>query len=443
MRKLFIIIFTSAWICSAVSAENGFPLEYEFLVSVEISELDNLTLGDEPTEKRFEKEDYEFEFDLLYQFDDHWYAFFAGSLVDEVETIEPVGFEEEDVSGFERRQIGIGVEFGDEIASNFSMGRVEFLGIGEWWLWWDEELDAIKLESSYGDFEALIGLAEEQARENTDRDFIDPEIDKVRRVIASLGWAIGDSQSLHFYYLDQRDDSSSFIDGETIDTDKEDEEDADLTWTGISYLGEFKDDRIGELEVELHYARVSGDETVYEFEAMPDGTSDVDGDPVKNRVTGAARGLLINWSPAGADDWSFILGRAEGEREYRQNGLQGESEVFGELFQPEIANLVVETIGVEYEINEYAEIGLLAFSYEQDRAIDELRDAAIDFELNGTSKDIGEEVDLVLTLEAFDGLELRLIAAEFTAGKAYNIEPGRNYEGETSQFWKIELEYVF
>jgi hypothetical protein len=89
------------------------------------------------------------------------------------------------------------------------------------------------------------------------------------------------------------------------------------------------------------------------------------------------------------------------------------------------------------------EIGLLAFEYEQDRAIDELRDAAIDFELNGTSKDIGEEIDLVLTVEAFDGMELRLIAAEFKAGKAYDIEPGRNYDGETSQFWKIELEYVF
>lgn len=444
MRKLFIIIFTCVWVCSAASAEDGFPLEYEFLVSIEISELDNLTLGDEPTEKRLEIEEYEFEFDLLYQIDDHWYAFFAGSLNDEAETIEPAGLKEEDISGLERKQIGIGVEFGDGIPSDFSIGRVEFTSIGEWWLWWDEELDAIKLESSYGDFEALLGLAEEQARENTDQDFIDPEIDEIQRVIASLGWQIADSQSLHIYYLDQQDESSSFIDGETIDTDKEDGEDADLTWTGISYLGEFEDDRLGELEFELHYARVSGDETVYEFEAMPGGTSDVDGDPVKNRVRGSARGLLINWSPARADDWSFILGRAEGEREYRQNGLQGDSEVYGELFQPELANLVVETIGIEYEVNEYVEIGLLAFEYQQDRATDELsRDAAIDSELNGVSKDIGEEIDLVLTVEAFDGMELRLIAAEFKAGKAYNIEPGRNYDGETSQFWKIELEYVF
>lgn len=443
MRKLFLIILASTWVCSAVSAEDGSPLEYEFLVSFELSELNDLTLGDEPTEKRLEKEEYEFEFDLLYQIDDHWYAFFAGSLVEEVETIEPAGLKEEDISGFERKQIGIGVEFGEEVTSDLSIGRVEFLSIGEWWLWWDEDLDAIKLESSYGDFEALIGVAEEQARENTDEDFIDPEVDEIKRLLASLGWEIADNQSLHFFYLDQQDDSSSFIDGETIDTDKEDEEDADLSWTGISYLGEFEGDTMGELEVELHYARVSGDETVYEFEEMPGGTSDVDGDPVKSRVRGSAQGFLINWSPAQADDWSFIIGRAQGEREYRQNGLQGDSEVFGELLQPELANLVVKTIGIEYEINEYAEIGLQAFEYEQDSAIDELRDAAIDFELNGTSKDIGEEIDLVLTLEAFDGMELRLVVAEFKAGKAYDIEPGRNYEGETSQFWKFELEYEF
>ncbi len=443
MRKLFLIIFTSAWVCSAVSAEDGFPLEYEFLVSFELSELDDLTLGDEPMEKRLEKEEYEFEFDLLYQIDDHWYAFFAGSLVDEIETIEPAGLKEEDISGFERKQIGIGVEFGEEVTSDLSIGRVEFLSIGEWWLWWDEDLDAIKLESSYGDFEALIGVAEEQARANTDEDFIDPEVDELRRVLASLSWEIADSQSLHLFYLDQQDDSSFFIDGETIDTDKQDEEDADLSWTGISYLGEFENDTMGELEVELHYSRVSGDETVYEFEEMPGGTSDVDGDPVNSRVRGSARGFLINWSPAQADDWSFIIGRAQGEREYRQNGLQGDSEVFGELLQPELANLAVKTIGIEYEINEYAEIGLKAFAYEQDSAVDELRDATIDFELNGTSKDIGEEIDLVLTVEAFDGMELRLVVAEFKAGKAYDIEPGRNYEGETSQFWKLELEYEF
>ena len=443
MRKLFLIILTGIWFCSPSSAEDGFPLEYEFLVSIELSELDNLTLGDEPAEKRLEMEDYEFEFDLLYQIDDHWYAFFAGQLGDEAETIEPAGLKEEDLSGFERKQIGIGVEFGEEITSDLSIGRVEFLSIGEWWLWWDEDLDAIKLESSYGDFEALVGVAQEQARENTDQDFIDPEVDELQRVLASLSWEIADSQSLHFFYLDQQDDSSSFIDGETIDTDKQDEEDADLSWAGISYLGEFENDTMGELEIELHYSRVSGNETVYEFEEMPGGTSDVDGDPVKSRVRGSAQGFLINWSPAQADDWSLIVGRAQGEREYRQNGLQGDSEVFGELLQPELANLVVNTIGIEYEINEYAEIGLQAFEYEQESAIDELRDATIDFELNGTSKDIGEEIDLVLTVEAFDGMELRLIVAEFKAGKAYDIEPGRNYEGETSQFWKLELEYEF
>ena len=94
MRKLFLIILTGIWFCSPLNAADGFPLEYEFVFSIELSELDNLTLGDEPAEKRLEMEEYEFEFDLLYQIDDHWYAFFAGQFGGEAETIEPAGIKD-------------------------------------------------------------------------------------------------------------------------------------------------------------------------------------------------------------------------------------------------------------------------------------------------------------------------------------------------------------
>lgn len=460
MRKLLIIIFINSWIYLVpAQADDGLPLEYEFLLIYEATELDSLTLGDEPREDRFQTKEPEFEFGLQYQINDHWYAFFVGSLVDNNETIEPANLVEEE-SGLERKQIGIGVSFGEEIESDLNIGRVEFVSISESWLWWDEELDAIRLESSYGDIEAMIGFAEEQAREATYQDRIDPEVDDVKRIIASLGWEFFPNQSLHFYYLDQEDDSKSFYDGigsfddcndgppspacVSEEANKIDEEDADLEWTGISYLGEFDTDAIGELEVELHYARVSGDEVLYEFDDRDPltGLSEVT-NRQENSISASARGFQINWTPAQADDWSFILGRAEGEHDFRQTGLQGDADVYGELFQPELANLIVDTVGIEWEINEYIEVALLTYEYEQDRAIDELRDATIDFELNGTSKDIGKEIDLVVTVTAIDDMELKLVVAEFEAGEAYDLEPGRNYKGETSRFWKFELEYEF
>jgi hypothetical protein len=44
----------------------------------------------------------------------------------------------------------------------------------------------------------------------------------------------------------------------------------------------------------------------------------------------------------------------------------------------------------------------------------------------------------VVTIDAFEGLELILIAAQFEAGKAYG-----DYDGETSNFLSFELEYEF
>ncbi|MDH3630683.1 MAG: alginate export family protein [Gammaproteobacteria bacterium] len=444
MQNLFKIFILWAVISlNPVFADDGNALDYEFSISIESSELDNLTLGDEPDEDRLEIDEIEFEFDLYYQINDQWYAFFAGALIDEMETIEPAGIKEEDVSALERVEMGVGYFFGNEIETDLNLGRMEFASASEWWLWWDEELDGVRLQSYYGNFELMLGLTEEQARENTDEDFIDPEVEDVQRLLASLGWEFADNQSLHFYYLDQQDDSSVFVDGQTLDTDKEDEEDADLTWTGFGYLGEFDSDTLGEFDIELHYAHVSGDETVTEFEDedLPKGRSEVDGDPEKSRVSGDAHSFMLNWSPTFADDWSLVIGRAQGERDFRQTGLQGDSEVFGELYQPEISNLIVDVIGIEWEAWDGIEIALLSFDYEQDKLAGETRDTSIELDREDDeliSRDLGRELDLVVTFNIIERLEIILIAAEFDAGRAYG-----EFSDETSDFWKIELEYIF
>jgi hypothetical protein len=198
-------------------ADDGSVLTYEFAIGIEKSDLDDLSLGfvadpGDPDLQRLEEEDLEFEFDLEYQVNDQLYFFFTGAFIDETESVEPDG-ERDHVSGLERKEIGIGIFFGEEIQSELNIGRMEFTSISEWWLWWDEELDAIRLESSFGRFETLLGIAEEQARESTGVDFIDPEIDGIRRIIASLSWEIDDHQSLYFYYLDQEDNSDTFYRG--------------------------------------------------------------------------------------------------------------------------------------------------------------------------------------------------------------------------------------
>ena len=429
----------------AMAADNS-ALDYAFTISLEKNEIDSLSLGEDSRVEKLVEEDYELELALEYTVNDNVYLFLVAGLVDETETIKPVG-EEDQASGLERKQMGVGVFFGDEIDSELILGRREFVSSSEWWIWWDEELDAISLDSAYGNFETLIGVAEEQWKESTNDDFVDPEIDDVLRIIASVSWEFASGQSLNFYYLDQHDNSDSHSIGDTEDFDESDEADGDLTWSGISYLGEFDFDKLGEIEIELHYSRVSGHETFYEFGDPEGGKVEVE-EKGRARVSAAAQSYLLNWTPALLEDWSFIVGRAQGDGDsnlddgrdesYRQNDLQGDSEVFGELYQPEISNMVVQAFGIEWEAYDGVEIALMHYDYEQDTRSDDIRDVTIEVDPTGLSRDLGEEIDLIVTIEAYDNLELTLIAAQFEAGRAY----GSN-EGETSNFISFEIEYEF
>ena len=447
MRNLLAIIFFGSLIgFSPAMADENSALDYAFAISLEKSEIDNLSLGDDSRVEKLVEEEYELELALEYTVNDNVYLFLVAGLVDETETVKPVG-EEDQANGLERKQMGVGVYFGEEVDSEFILGRREFVSASEWWIWWDEELDAISLDSAYGNFETLIGVAEEQWKESTDDDFVDPEIDDVLRIITSLSWEFAAGQSLNFYYLHQEDNSNSHNVGDVEDFDESDEADGDLSWSGISYLGELDFDRVGEIELELHYSRVSGDETLYEF-GDPDGGKVEVEEKGSARVSAEAQSYLLSWTPAQLEDWSFIVGGARGEGDsnpedgrdesYRQNDLQGDSDVFGELYQPEISNMVVQAFGIEWEAYEGVEIALMHYDYEQDERSDEIADVTIEADPTGLSSDLGKEIDLIVTIEAYDSLELVLIAAQFEAGKAYG-----NNDGETSHFISVEIEYEF
>ncbi len=271
MRTLLIFTFIAGLTClTRVGAADNPNFDYEFALSFETNVLDNVGLGSDPTladpgedpvGDRLIAEDYEFEFGLTYQVNDNLYLFFSGSLIDETETLELNNFIDssdlsEEVSGLERKEMGVGVYFGEEIDSEFILGRLEFVSTSEWWIWWDEELDAISLDSAYGNFETLIGVAEEQWERSTDDDFVDPEIDGIRRIIASLSWEFAEDQSLNFYYLDQDDNSSSCTCWEISRTS--------TRWmrqmlisagAGSVTWASFDVDKVGEIEVELHYCQ--------------------------------------------------------------------------------------------------------------------------------------------------------------------------------------------
>ena len=449
MRSQFLLFFVCVLLClNTANADNFGTLDYSFEFSMERSTLDGLSLGDEPAEDRLIEEDLEFEIKLEYQINDNFYLFLVGAFIDETETIETLNLVE-DVSGFERKEVGFGYFFGDTIKSELNVGRMEFSSTSDWFIWWDEELDGVRLRSNYGDFELVFGLAEEQARESTGVDFIDPEQKDVKRSFFSLDWEIVADHSLVLYYLDQSDESESFNLGEFEDFEQIDEEDADLSWSGISYFGELDLESIGLFELELHTARVSGDETVYEFDD-PDpvtGLAEVE-ERLENRISGTAQSYLINWTPSILQNWTLVLGNTRGSGDsdpnnrrigtYRQTGLQDDAESFGTLYEPELSNLEVDMIGIRWQVDDQVEVAVLSFDYKQRELADEMRDVSIEFDPTGLSRDLGREIDIVVTIEADNGIEFIVTAAEFDPGEAYG-----SAADETSHFINIELAYEF
>ncbi len=450
MRRLLPVLLGMTMM-PAVSATAG-ELDIDYQITYERASLEGVTLGDDAAEDRFTERDLEFEFALDYGFTQSLYLFFVGALIYETETVDDLG-REDSVSGLERVQMGLGYLFGDTVQSELRIGRSEFESTGERWPWWDEELDALRLDSSYRDFEITLGLAEELAAENTDIDDIEPELEDVRRLLLNLGWEFADGQVLELYYLDQRDNSKSLEIGEFEDVERIDESDADLSWAGVSYRGLFELTPIGEFEVEWHWAQVRGDETLYEFEDPVGGRAEVS-DRIEQDVAGSAGGLFVSLVPARFDDWRFTLGRVRGDGDdnpddgdddaFRQTGLEGESEVFGEAFQPELSNLVIDIVGIAWEVSDGVELAIYRYDYEQEELSEELRDAAIDLDPNGTSRKLGHEIDLVLTITPRDDIEVILTAAEFHAGSAFaDPDPDSDRSGEVASYFKFEIAWEF
>jgi len=447
-HRIFLICIIFFNCLSITLADSAEAFDYGFEFSMERSAQEGVTLGDDLAEDRLVEEDFEFEIDLEYQINDSIYLFLIGAFIDETETIETASLVE-DVSGFERKEVGLGYYFGDTIRSDFNIGRMQFESASEWFVWWDEELDGVRLKSTYGNYETMIGFAEEQARESTGKDFIDPELKDVKRRFFSFNWEVVADHALIFYYLDQNDDSRSFITGELEYFEKIDEEDADLSWSGISYFGEVDFESIGTFKLELHTARVSGDETIYEFDD-PDPMTELAEveERFENRVSGSAQSYLLNWTPSILEDWTLVIGNSRGSGDgnpnnrkngaFRQTGLQGNSESFGELYQPELSNLAIDVLGFRWRVDDQVEVSVLSYKYKQHELADEMRDVSIELDPTGLSRDLGREIDVIVTIETDNGLEFIITAAEFDPGEAYG-----SAANETSNFINVELAYEF
>ena len=96
MRNLLVIIFIgSLYGLSPAMADENSALDYSFTISLENSEIDNLSLGDDSRVDKLTVQDYELELALEYTVNDNLYFFLVAGLVDETETVKPVDVKDE------------------------------------------------------------------------------------------------------------------------------------------------------------------------------------------------------------------------------------------------------------------------------------------------------------------------------------------------------------
>ena len=105
--------------------------------------------------------------------------------------------------------------------------------------------------------------------------------------------------------------------------------------------------------------------------------------------------------------------------------------------QPELSNLHILTAALGFRLFENtwdeSSIDLIYHAYWQVESAPFLRDVAIDADPEGKRRTIGQEWDLVLSIQHFNPFEMNLIGSIFRAGSAYG-----SLSGETA--YKVTLE---
>lgn len=340
--------------------------------------------------------------------------------------------------------------------SNFSLqiGRQKFADKRQWW--WDEKLDAMRLYFAHDNVFAEFSAAEEIGSKRTDRDFVDPIHDNVFRMMGDLIWQWDEKHNVGLFFLSQFDHSKTQRTGQISRQEQEDKHDDNLTWIGARAMGKFKLTHQGKIAYWLDSASVFGEETNIGFSNINDALSRVDSRS-KKHVLGWGIDAGVTWYSKWPLNPYFTLGYARGSGDsnprdgtdtaYRQSGLQGNKiklggsqrfRYYGELFRPELSNLEIVTAAIGFPLSEESSIDFLYHHYNQAHASNTIRDARIRATPNGLNSDLGDEFDLVLSLDEWKHVQAQVVGSLFKADDAFG-----KFSGNTSFMIETTFKYSF
>ncbi|MGH8503567.1 MAG: alginate export family protein [Gammaproteobacteria bacterium] len=269
------------------------------------------------------------------------------------------------------------------------LGRQRFEDERQWL--YDEELDAVRMFFRFSGF-----LFEASASQGglVDKDLLnDDEEEQTNNYIAYATYPIAEELNAAAYVV-VRDDRSL-------------ENDSPMLF-GIHSGGELSDGL--EYWLEGAYARGRDGSNMVRGYGFDLGSKYEFYLPLQPSIT---LGYAFGTGDGNPDD--------EVDRSFRQTGLQNNEDDFkyyGELLDPELSNLAIFTIGAGITPTAQSFVDLVYHDYRQHKAADSLREASIDAEPNGLSKDLGTEIDLIIGYEQ-RRLDLALDLGYFIPGQAF------------------------
>lgn len=304
--------------------------------------------------------------------------------------------------------------------------------------WWDDDLDAVRLLWQGERLSVAAGIGRELWRRHTADPGIDPEHKGVTRSFGHARWALAERHAADLFWLRARDGSGTPAPGALAAADTEDRSDARLTWLGLRSSGQFRPANGTRVGYWADLARVSGSDTLTDWAEQDDG-SFVAGASATQRVRGRAFDLGLQWIGAGGSRPTLLAAFAHGsggadgaaiDRGFRQTGLQENKQRlagvkrfrrYGELFDPELSNLRVATLGFGWRPFDRTSIELAWHRYRQDVASTRSPSSRLSADPNGRSAELGSEIDLLLAVREWQHVEFTLAWSRFMPGAAYDL----------------------
>jgi hypothetical protein len=328
------------------------------------------------------------------------------------------------------------------------VGRQNFEEPRRWW--WDDDLDAVGLRFRPGSWLFELGVAREVASQSLLDNFIEPESQGVVRVLGRAHWLYSKNHGVDLFFLHHNDRSATQSPGDQVRANREDPSDARLWWGGLRAMGREPAAGYGEFSYWADAAVVAGREKLVDFSNAP-GSQKVAASRSSRQVRGWAVDVGARWNSELPGRPLFTVGYARGsgdkspergaDRSFRQTGLQSNDEEFrtyGELLRPELSNLSIPVLAVQFPILSRSYVEFAYRNFRQVHAAPFLRDARIEADPNGVNKNIGQEWMLYAVIKQWRKVEIEVVGAAFQAGRAYGELSGRT---AYSFFTKVTFEF--